>query len=387
MRSRILEKFIRKGQLTIVHPDGSKQVLGEGQPKATIRLNNPYTLAKILRNPMLNLGETYMDLAWDVEDTKLSELLNLLRMNVTLEHPNAFVSALSVLVQSWNSLRASSRNIKHHYNLDDELFDGFLDDDMHYSCAYFKEGVQSLEDAQQAKCEHLLRKLRASPGDHVLDIGCGWGSLAMYLAEHADVHVTGLTLSDSQLKVAEQRSHERGLHDHVDFKLEDYRTHVGKYKAIVSVGMFEHVGRRNYSTYFRNIFEMLEDDGVAVVHTIGNYGPPQPTNPWVNRYIFPGGYIPSLSEMMRTIERHGLVTSDIEVWRRHYARTLEHWHDRFQNVREKIRQKYDERFCRMWEFYLSACQSAFEQTDLVVYQMQLSLKNDTVPLTRDYLYK
>ena len=388
MRSKVLETLIRKGQLTLVEPDGSREYYGDGQPQATMHLHKPFTLAKILRNPFLNLGETYMDSAWDVEGTSLRDLLNLLRMNTNPQAPpNPFVNSLIAVVQSWNTLRASSRNVKHHYNLDEELFDGFLDEDMHYSCAYFSEGIQSLEDAQQAKCRHLMQKLRLSPGDHVLDIGCGWGSLAMYLAEKADVHVTGITLSDAQFEAANRRSRERNLQDKIDFKLEDYRVHEGKYDGIVSVGMFEHVGRRNYRAYFKKVNDLLNEDGIAVIHTIGNYDHPQPTNPWIGTYIFPGGYIPSLSEVMRTIELEGLVTCDIEVWRTHYARTLEHWHTRFQRIRERIKQKYDEKFCRMWEFYLSACQSSFEQSDLVVYQIQLGLRNDTVPLTRDYLYR
>lgn len=386
MRSKVLNSLIQKGQLTVVRHDGSEEVYGEGLPSATIRLKNKSTLSKILRNPYLNLGETYMDSSWDLDGASLRDLLNLFRRNVDQQSPNTGVKALFSLLQSWNTLRSSVGNIKHHYNLDEELFSGFLDEDMHYSCAYFGEGVQSLEDAQQSKCRHLMQKLRLSPGDHVLDIGCGWGSLAMYLAENADVKVTGITLSDAQVEVARRRSQERNLQDKVEFNLQDYRTHDGKYDAIVSVGMFEHIGRRNFRTYFKKVYEMLKDDGIAVIHTIGNYTYPQATNPWIERYIFPGGYIPSLSEVMRAIELEGLVTSDIEVWRRHYARTLEQWNERFQRIRERIKQKYDERFCRMWEFYLSACQSAFEESDLVVYQIQLGLKNDTVPLTRDYLY-
>lgn len=386
MRSKVLNSLIQKGQLTLIEHDGSEETYGEGLPSATIRLKNRFTLSKILRNPYLNLGETYMDSSWDLEGASLRDLLNLFRQNVDRQDPSTGVNALFSLLQNWNSLRSSSRNVKHHYNLDEELFGGFLDEDMHYSCAYFGEGVQSLEDAQQNKCKHLMQKLRLSPGDRVLDIGCGWGSLAMYLAEKADVRVTGITLSDAQVEVARRRSRERNLQDKVDFNLQDYRTHSGKYDAIVSVGMFEHVGRRNFRTYFKKVCEMLKDDGIAVIHTIGNYTHPQATNPWIARYIFPGGYIPSLSEVMRAIEIEGLVTSDIEVWRRHYARTLEQWNERFQRIRERIKQKYDERFCRMWEFYLSACQSAFEESDLVVYQIQLALKNDTVPLTRDYLY-
>ena len=386
MRSKVLNSLIQKGQLTVVRHDGSEEVYGEGLPSATIRLKNKSTLSKILRNPYLNLGETYMDSSWDLDGASLRDLLNLFRRNVDQQGPDTGVKALFSLLQSWNTLRSSVGNIKHHYNLDEELFSDFLDEDMHYSCAYFGEGVQSLEDAQQNKCRHLMQKLRLSPGDHVLDIGCGWGSLAMYLAENSDVKVTGITLSDAQVEVARRRSQERNLQDKVEFNLQDYRTHDGKYDAIVSVGMFEHVGRRNFRTYFKKVYEMLKDDGIAVIHTIGNYTYPQATNPWIERYIFPGGYIPSLSEVMRAIELEGLVTSDIEVWRRHYARTLEQWNERFQRIRERIKQKYDERFCRMWEFYLSACQSAFEESDLVVYQIQLGLKNDTVPLTRDYLY-
>ena len=226
-----------------------------------------------------------------------------------------------------------------------------------------------------------------SPGASVLDIGCGWGSLAIYLAEHADVNVVGITLSDEQLRVASEEVKRRGLGNQVRFELQDYRQHDGKYDGIVSVGMFEHVGKANYTTFFDKVHEMLKPDGVAVLHTIGNYDNPQGTNPWIQKYIFPGGYIPSLSDVASGYEKSGLVLSDIEVLRYHYAWTLQEWNRRFQQSREKFVELRGEKFCRMWEFYLVACQTAFEIDALVVYQLQFGLNNTTVPITRDYLYE
>lgn len=325
----------------------------------------------------------------DIEQGTLTDLLRLLRVNLTeyaKTRKSAIAPNLSILAQSWNSIKSSLRNVSHHYNLEDELYQGFLDSDMHYSCAYFKDSDMSLEDAQQAKCQHLLDKLCLKPGQRVLDIGSGWGSLAMYLAEHADVHVTGITLSSSQLRVANERTQARNLGNQVQFLLEDYRDHNETYDAIVSVGMFEHVGKRNFKTYFNCVKQLLADQGTAVIHTIGSSASPSPTNPWIKKYIFPGGYIPALSEVATPIETSQLIVSDIEVWRRHYARTLEEWNNRFQKMRSAMQQNKGEEFCRLWEFYLCACQTAFELDSLVVFQLQLAHNNDTVPLTRNYLY-
>ncbi|MCY4142513.1 MAG: cyclopropane-fatty-acyl-phospholipid synthase [Gammaproteobacteria bacterium] len=380
--------MIRTGTLNVVMPDGGEHTFGSGEPSVAWMIQKSGTLSKIARNPLLNLGETYIDQEWDVQEGRLAELLTVLRLNieqsVSVRSPLFFIPAI---LQSWNNIRASIQNVAHHYDLDENLFRSFLDSDMHYSCAYFSKPGMSLENAQQAKCEHIAKKLCLKPDSNVLDIGSGWGSLAMHLAENYDVRVTGVTLSQEQLNVARNRAAERNLGNRVQFELQDYRQHEGEYDGIVSVGMFEHVGKHNFLTYFRKVKSLLKPDGLALIHTIGSHAPPTPTNPWIRRHIFPGGYIPSLSEASDAIEKSGLIFNDIEVWRRHYAETLNEWNRRFQLVRDQFVESHGEKFCRMWEFYLCASQTAFELATLLVYQLQLGYRNDSAPLTRNYLYK
>ena len=387
---RLFRVRIKSGSLCLIDHRGNRTTFGSDGNPVVVKFNRSGTLFRILRNPHLHLGECYMNGELDIEEGSLTDFLRLLRVNMN-DYANTkgsvFAPALSAITHSWNTVRASLRNVSFHYNLDDDLYRGFLDEDMHYSCAYFEKSDETLEEAQQAKCRHLMNKLCLKPGQRVLDIGSGWGSLAMYLAEHADVHVTGITLSTSQLRVAKERAKERNLGNQVQFLLEDYREHESEYDAIVSVGMFEHVGKRNFPKYFERVRRLLKPDGIAAIHTIGSASEPTPTNPWIKRYIFPGGYIPSLSEVAKSIETNHLSISDIEVWRRHYALTLSAWNERFQEIRDEVKQRQGERFCRLWEFYLCACQTAFEYDSLVVFQMQLAHKNNTVPLTRDYLYK
>ena len=387
---KLLDRHVRHGTLTVVEPNGRRHVFGQGQPSATWVLRKPGAARRMLLNPQANLGETYMNEEWDVEDGDLADLLTVLRVNLERRLAGRSITALlgplATFMTSWNNVRASLSNVSHHYDLDEALFRAFLDRDMHYSCAYFREPGLSLEAAQAAKCDHIRRKLNLMPGQRVLDIGCGWGSLAMHLAERADVEVVGLTLSAEQLRVARAEAERRGLGERVAFRLEDYREHRAEYDAVVSVGMFEHVGRRNFSRYFEKVFDFLAPHGTALLHTIGQSAPPSPTNPWIRKHIFPGGYIPAASEVLGTIEPSGLILSDLEVWRRHYALTLREWNRRFQAVRGQFARAKDERFCRMWEFYLLSCATAFEIADLVVFQFQLARANDTVPVTRDYLY-
>ena len=390
MFAELLQNHVRHGTLTLVTPDGTRRTFGDGSPRATWIIRKRRTMRKLLLNPGANLGETYMDEEWDVEDGELIDLLTILRSNVepavSDRRLTALTGPLATLVGSWNTVRASLRNVSHHYNLDEALFRAFLDRNMHYSCAYFREPDMSLEAAQLAKSDHIRNKLRLAPGARVLDIGSGWGSLAMYLAEHADVNVTGLTLSSEQVRAATAEAERRGLSGRVEFRLEDYRRHRGQYDAVVSVGMFEHVGRRNFGRFFDQVRALLAPHGVALLHTIGITGSPLPTNPWIARHIFPGGYIPAASEVVGAIERSGLILSDMEVWRRHYASTLREWNRRFQASRQTFRHSHGERFCRMWEFYLTVCATGFELGSLVVHQLQLAHRNDVVPLTRDYLY-
>ena len=387
MNSRLLEKFIQRGRLTLIDHDGQERTFGEGGPAATWRLNRSSTLMRILRNPQLNLGETYMDGEWDLAEGTLHDLLTILRINLESEvTQSSWLDPLRAMLRSWNGLAASRRNVSHHYDLDEPLFRACLDADMHYSCAYFTDPQLSLEEAQAAKCRHIATKLNLEAGQKVLDIGSGWGSLAMHLAENHGVTVTGLTLSAEQLRVAQETARQRGFEDRVAFRLEDYREHAGTYDRIVSVGMFEHVGKPNYAAFFNKVAASLAHDGVALLHTIASKAPPEPVNPWIRRYIFPGGYIPSLSDIAPFVERAALTSADIEVLRIHYALTLQAWNARFQHHRQQFATSKGERFCRMWEFYLVACQTAFEVSDLVVLQWLLTKDNQAAPITRDYLY-
>ena len=387
MYDRFIRENIKHGAFKLVYPNGDEQVFGDGPASVVWRINDTRVLSKIARNPLLNLGETYIEQGWDVEDGKLAQLLTILRTNFEDELVRrGSMAAYAAILQTWNNLHASMRNVSHHYDLDESLFRAFLDQDMHYSCAYFRTPEQTLEAAQSAKCEHIRKKLCLKPGQKVLDIGSGWGSLGLYLAEQEDVEVTGLTLSNQQLCVAKQRAIQRGLDKQVQFRLEDYRNHQGEYDAVVSVGMFEHVGLRNFDGYFNKVGNLLSKDGIAMIHTIGHMDRPAATNPWIRRHIFPGGYIPAISEISTAIERSPLVFADIEVWRQHYALTLKEWNRRFQTVRSEFARDKGERFCRIWEFYLLTCQTAFEVESLVVYQLQLSINNASVPTTRDYLY-
>ncbi|MDE0061563.1 MAG: cyclopropane-fatty-acyl-phospholipid synthase [Gammaproteobacteria bacterium] len=383
----LFQKLVRRGELTVIDHKGERHIFGTGEPRAAIRLNTPSAFGVMARNPELKLGETYMDGLWDVAEGTLHDVLTLLRINL-----EAAIAGggrwrpLRALLSSLNGIAASRRNASHHYDLDEPLFRACLDKTMHYSCAYFRDRGMTLEEAQHAKSEHIAAKLHLRPGHRVLDIGCGWGSLAMHLAEHHDVRVTGLTLSAEQLRVARETAAGRGLDNQVEFLLQDYREHPETYDRIVSVGMFEHVGKQNVQRFFDSVRGALTDKGVALLHTIGSKNPPEPVNPWIRRYIFPGGYIPSLSDIAPAVERAGLVTTDIEVLRRHYAFTLKEWNRRFQGARNRFVESKGERFCRMWEFYLVICQTAFEVGDLVVLQWQLARHNEAVPITRDYLY-
>ncbi|TNF87925.1 MAG: class I SAM-dependent methyltransferase, partial [Gammaproteobacteria bacterium] len=376
VKTKIFDRFLTNGTLTIVDADGSRRQFGSGAPFATMRLNRRGALTRILRNPELNLGETYLAGEWDIIEGSLHDLLIILRTNLERQAGRSRLGrALALMLVPWNHVAASHRNVRHHYDLDETLFRACLDANMHYSCAYFRESNMSLEQAQQAKCDHIAAKLCLRPGMRVLDVGCGWGSLAMELAEQHDVTVMGVTLSPEQLRVARSAARQRGLEQNVRFELQDYRQVEERFDRIVSVGMFEHVGRRHYDEFFGKVETLLADDGVALLHTIGSSGPPSVVNPWIERHIFPGGYIPSLSDVAPAVERAGLITADVEVLRHHYALTLSEWNRRFQQRRTEFAQSKGEAFCRLWEFYLLACQTAFEVSDLVVHHWQLAKRN------------
>ncbi len=378
------------GQLQFVAPDGKSWTLGRGSPQARILLRDAATLRHILLNPALHLGETYVDGRWQPESGDLDAVLEVgTRYTQYYEdhHRGSWAGKALALLGELNNATLSRRNVAHHYDLDESLYRSFLDADMQYSCAYFAEGVRTLEQAQQAKCELIARKLDLRPGAQVLDIGCGWGGLALYLARTRRVQVTGITLSEGQLAVAQRRLAASGLSKQVQFRLEDYRDTSGQYDAIVSVGMFEHVGRPQYPTFFEAVSRLLKQDGVALLHTIGRLSPPGVTNPWIRKYIFPGGYIPAASELFTAVEGSGLKHNDFECWRLHYAKTLVEWQRRFAAARSQIQNRMGERFCRMWEFYLKASEASFRWGNLAVFHTQLSHHIDRVPLTRDYLYR
>lgn len=385
---KLLEQRIRHGRLCLHFP-GSEHCVGSGQPEADWILRSPQVLNKIAADPEMRLGETYMDGEWDAGDQGLLPLLEILLRNF----PQGRAQGLRRLGQQilqwrrqWNRLLASRRNVVQHYGRDDDLFRYFLDSEMHYSCAYFTEPHISLEQAQRAKCRHIMNKLLLSPGQRVLDIGCGWGGLACYLAENAGVHVTGLTLAPNQLEVARQRARGRGLERRTQFLLEDYRRHQGRYDRIVSVGMFEHVGLPNYGAYFDAIKRQLTADGVALIHTIGSFTDSSGAHPWLERYIFHGSDCPLLSNIQRAVEESDLVSADVEVLRLHYAITLGSWLERLQLHRAEVIRRWGARFYRMWEFYLASCSAAFRWRDTVVFQLQLAHQLDAVPITRNYLY-
>jgi cyclopropane-fatty-acyl-phospholipid synthase len=287
--------------------------------------------------------------------------------------------------QQFNSRGRARRNVAHHYDLDRRLYSIFLDDDRQYSCAYFETPGETLDDAQLAKKRHLAAKLLVRPGHRVLDVGCGWGGLALYLAEYCGARVAGITLSEEQFALARGRATEKGLNDHVEFRLQDYRDVGERFDRIVSVGMFEHVGVGFYDVFFRECAHILADDGIFVLHAIGRSEGPNVTNPWIAKYIFPGGYIPALSEVLPAIERSGLLVTDVEILRLHYAETLKAWRERFLARREEVERLYDARFCRMWEFYLAASEMAFRHQNMMVFQLQMAKRQDVVPITRDYI--
>jgi cyclopropane-fatty-acyl-phospholipid synthase len=384
-----LEHKIHYGRLQLNLPNGASWSFGDGAPEVEWVVHRRQTLSHIARDPEIRLGESYVDGEWDAGECGLLPLLEVLLRNYPLERPRGWQHAVQVLRQwqrQWNRLTRSRDNVVRHYGRDEDFFQYFLDPELHYSCAYFEEPGVSLEQAQRAKCRHIMNKLLLQPGHQVLDIGCGWGGLGCYLSEHAGANVTGLTLADNQRRIAEQRAEQRDLADRTRFLVEDYRSHRGRYDRIVSVGMFEHVGLPNYRRYFDTIKKQLAPDGVALVHTIGCFTDTGGANPWLERYIFPGSDCPLLSDIHRAVEAAGLISADIEVLRLHYAWTLSAWLERLQQHRGEITARWGERFYRMWEFYLAACAASFRWRDTVVFQIQLAHRLDAVPATRNYLY-
>jgi len=390
--TRLLERIITIGRLRIIDAGGTAHSFAGGPgPEVTIRLRAAALHWKLTCRPRLYLPEAYVDGTLTIEEGSLYDLIDLLARNLEALPQGLLACLLNGSlglmrrIHQFNPLARARKNAAHHYDLSDELYELFLDHDRQYSCAYFRGGELDLDAAQRAKKAHIAAKLLLRPGLKVLDIGSGWGGLALYLAQECGSEVTGLTLSAEQLKVARARVAAAGLGDRVKFQLRDYREERGRYDRIVSVGMFEHVGINHYPAFFTRLKELLAPDGVALLHSIGRMDGPGSSNPWIRKYIFPGGYIPALSEVVPVVERLRLWVTDIEILRLHYAETLRQWRQRFARHRERVRAIYDERFCRMWEMYLVGSEIAFRRGNHLVFQMQLARAVDTVPLTRDYM--
>ena len=389
----LFRRLVQSDTLQVTYPSGRIERYGTSGPcRLAMRLTGWPTPWRLVLEPELTFGECYMSGHLVIERGPLQDVLRVLMSDMAATRPGVtqwLLARLRVLmkrVHQFNPTARSRRNVAHHYDLDDGLYDLFLDPDKFYSCAYFRSPEMSLEAAQAAKVEHIIAKLQPQPGQRILDIGSGWGGLAIALARRADVSVLGVTLSERQLVQAIRKAGEAGMSDRVEFRLADYRSLDERFDRIVSVGMFEHVGVSHYQQYFDQVRRLLAPDGIALIHSIGRTGPPDATNPWIAKYIFPGGYIPSLSEVMPAIENSGLLTTDIEILRLHYAYTLSQWSERFAAHRDQARKLYDERFCRMWEFYLAASEANFRAGRMMVFQAQLSASLTAVPLTRDYLY-
>jgi cyclopropane-fatty-acyl-phospholipid synthase len=387
-----LTSLIRTGHLEIETADKVVRVFGDRTgPRIGVRLNDSAAELELMFNPALAVGELYMDGRLEVTRGDLYDFLALGARNVGETGGPRWIkmmedarAALRRLHRRNNRQRAK-QNIAHHYDLNARLYDLFLDSDRQYSCAYFEHPGASLDEAQLAKKRHIAAKLLIEPGLSVLDIGCGFGGMALYLARQAGARPTGVTLSEEQFAAASRRAQDAGLGDAVDFRLQDYRDTPEKFDRIVSVGMFEHVGVAHFDEFFANAHRLLKDDGVMLLHAIGRSGTPGATNPWIEKYIFPGGYIPSLSEVYASIERAGLFVTDTEILRLHYAETLKLWRQRFNARRDEARALYDERFCRMWEFYLAGSETSFRVDGHMVFQIQLAKRQNVVPLTRDYI--
>ncbi len=391
--SRALGRLVVMGRIRLIDANGNvHEIAGtEDGPVCAIRLHDHALHRTLVTNPWLKVGEAYMDGTLTIEEGTLDDFIEFLFMNAALSEDNPVFRLNQWLgyrmrwFQQHNPVGRAQMNVAHHYDLSDTLYDLFLDDDRQYSCAYFTDDSDSLETAQANKKRHIAAKLLLEPGHKVLDIGSGWGGLGLYLAGVENVDVTGVTLSAEQHPVSQRRAAAAGLADRVRFRLEDYRDQTERFDRIVSVGMFEHVGAGHFREFFARLRDLLTDDGVALLHSIGRMEPPGTTSAWLRKYIFPGGYTPAMSEVLAALEKERLYITDIEVLRLHYAKTLWHWNDRFQKNRARVAELYDERFCRMWEFYLKACEMAFMYLNQMVFQMQITRRQDAVPLLRDYV--
>ena len=388
----LLQKIIKKGHLIWVKSNGTELEFGDKSGTfIKMKTTNAFSEIKVMMNPSLHFGESYMNGSLILEEGNIHDLLKLIFVNSESNADHWAIKIDKVIrtirnkIVSGNYIIKSKKNVAHHYDLSDKLYELFLDKDRQYSCAYFNSPNDTLEQAQMNKKELIAKKLLLEEGQNVLDIGSGWGGMASYLSKRSNVKVKGVTLSEEQFAYSKQRKINESL-DQVEYHLQDYRNVNESYDRIVSVGMFEHVGTSHYQEFFNKIYELLNEKGVALIHTIGRIDQPTTNDAWIEKYIFPGGYIPALSEVMQRVEKSGLTTTDIQVLKFHYAETLKRWRYNFYDNIDKVKELYDEKFCRMWDFYLSSSQASFEESTLVIYQLQLSKDKKTVPDSRDYLF-
>ena len=389
-----LNNLIKYDGFELIDANSKKYVIGNPvkEKPIVLKLFDQKLMQKLLINPDLYFGEAYMNGSLVIQNGTITEFLDLAFRNIGRGDINFYGTVIKKIkgtfryLTSFNKIVKSKENVAHHYDISEKLYDLFLDKNRQYSCAYFKNENDTLEEAQKNKMHHIIKKLNIKPNQKVLDIGSGWGTLALEIAKETNASVTGITLSENQFEYSKNKAKEMNLSNQVEFKLIDYRQLNEKFDKIVSVGMFEHVGRKFYRTYFNTVSKLLNEKGIALIHTIGSTMPPRDPQPWITKYIFPGGYTPSLSEAVKPIENSGLIISDIEVLRLHYAHTLRHWKERFLLKKEEVLDMFDEKFFRMWEFYLASCEMAFKWGDQVVFQFQLSKDNVSVPNTRDYIY-
>ena len=393
---KAVARLIRTGALTVTDPDGTTRTYGDGSGRPVhVAIRTHGAARAIALDPMLAMPEAYMDGEFDVVEGDLIDFLQIAFTNLGNSMDGTTLPARMLegaryalrRLQQFNTAGRSRQNVHRHYDLSGEMYRLFLDADMQYSCAYYARPDMALEEAQEAKKRHIVAKLNVGRGNSVLDIGSGWGGLGLYIARQFDAEVLGVTLSTEQIAVSTQRAQDAGLENHVHFELRDYRSLSERFDRIVSVGMFEHVGVNHYRTFFDKCATLLKPDGVMLLHTIGRSGPPAATNAFIRKYIFPGGYIPALSEVMPAIEKAGLVVTDVEILRLHYAETLKAWRERFMANRKRAVEIYDERFARMWEFYLAGSEASFRWQDMVNFQIQITKRNDTLPMTREYIHE
>ena len=393
--AKFLNNLFKEGGFELIDANSKKHVIGnpKGEKPLTLKLFDKSLHYKLLFYPDFYFGEAYTEGTLTIENGTLTEFLNMALQNIGRKETNFFSEILNNIrgsyryLTNFNFIKKSKINAAHHYDISDELYDLFLDSKRQYSCAYFKNRNESLETAQNNKITHIIKKLNLKPNQKLLDIGSGWGSLAIEIAKKTQCQVLGITLSKNQFAYSNKKAKEMNMGNQVEFRLCDYREVEEKFDRVVSVGMMEHIGRKFYKIFFNKVHEILNDDGIALLHTIGSVNPPRQPQPWITSFIFPGGYTPSLSQLTTPVERSGLILTDLEILRMHYSHTLRHWKERFLKNKEKALKMFDKKFYRMWLFYLVSCEQAFKWGDQVVFQLQLTKKLHTAPSTRDYIYQ